>query len=98
MHLCLYVHERVCACRQTPHKGRRLEIAYNCRSSPCEGLHRQHLLSSKIKIKEIGFCSFKKINVVYFSQGEQGLPGAAGQDGPPGPLVSSALPAKKGES
>lgn len=24
-----------------------------------------------------------------FPQGEQGLPGAAGQDGPPGPMVSS---------
>ena len=26
-----------------------------------------------------------------FPQGEQGLPGAAGQDGPPGPLVSSTF-------
>lgn len=30
----------------------------------------------------------QKINCVYFPYGEQGLPGAAGQDGPPGPMVS----------
>lgn len=37
------------------------------------------------------FVNLKNLSFFFFPQGEQGLPGAAGQDGPPGPLVSTTF-------
>lgn len=57
----------------------------NCRSSPHEGLHRQCLLSSKIKIKEICFCSLKKSIVLIFHRENKVSPELQDKTGRPVP-------------